>query len=265
MPRKLRPVAVITGDVHHQLTESSWDQREAELALKYVRIALDLGVKVTLFVTGKCVEKYSDILLEIKREAGDDVEFGGHTFNAFLDFKPAMLSKMLHLGFKVASGSLYGPRRYQYRDIKKTIKVFKNKLGVTIKVWRTHFYASNEITYKLLSELGFRAVSDKRLIMFFKVKKEVGNLYHVYITAPPDGVIEPDNREWNEEWKASMWNYVKAEVEREANIVFNLHPKRMAMLDYFVTFREILKFLRDSGYRFLTMSEVVEEAVKGLI
>lgn len=232
--------------------------------MRYVRVALDEGVKVTLFVTGKCVEENGDIFAEIKRDAGGMVEFGGHTYSAFIDIRPAVVSKAVHLLFKHSVGSLYGPAWYQRRDIMRTIKAFERVLGIRIRVWRTHFYASNRVTYRLLNDLGFIAVSDKRLLMLFKVKRELGNLWHVYITAPPDGVIDPNDPTWNEEWKESFWNYVRAEADRGASMVFNLHPKRMAMLDDFSTFRSLLRFLADRGYRFVTMSEAVTVARHGV-
>ena len=251
-------IVCITGDVHHPLSSTYWDKNEVRFAEEYIEIVDSLKVRATLFITGKCVKKNNKIFRTISKNYYN-IELGGHTYYAF-KILPYIPSKYIGALSKLLSGSSYGPKFWQKIDIVKTINAFK-EIGINIKAWRTHCYAGDKTTYSILNSLGIIVVSDKRKLCNFKIKKEIGNLYHLYITMPMDELIRPNNYEDNEEWIESTWNILNCEIKRKANIVFNLHPKRMKMLDDFETFEKIIKVLKRAGYRFLTVSEVINETV----
>jgi len=216
---------------------------------EYVEILLSFNSKATIFSTGKCVRKNKCVFKSLAKN--EMIELGGHTYTAF---RP----RILHFAFHAISKSYYGPRFYQRWDIERCLSAFE-EIGMKPKVWRTHAYAGDKITYSILNALGFIAVSDKRQLCTPIVKKECGNLYHVYITMPADEEISPRALKQNEEWKTRFLRAMRSEIEKGADIVFNLHPKRMKMLDDFETFAQILKELKRKNYKFLKISEMVEE------
>jgi len=250
-------IVCITGDVHHPLSSNWWDRNEVRFAEEYVEIINSFKVKATLFITGKCIKNNKKTFKSISRNY-DNIEFGGHTYYAF-KILPYIPPKYFAALSKLIIGSSYGPKFWQKMDIAKTVNAFK-EIGINIKVWRTHSYAGDKITYSILNNLGITVVSDKRRLCNFKIKKEIGNLYHLYITMPMDELITPDSYEDNQEWIESMWKIINCEIRKKANIVFNLHPKRMKMLDDFETFEDIIKVLKRAKYKFFTVSDVISES-----
>jgi peptidoglycan/xylan/chitin deacetylase (PgdA/CDA1 family) len=245
----MNKIVCITGDVHHPLSSSWWDKNEVNFCREYVHIIKSEKIKATIFVTGKCIKDNKNFFSKIN----ENIELGGHTYWCFKIFPFASVI------FKLIINSPYGPPSLQEKDIIKTIRIFK-EIGKKINVWRTHQYAGDYETYAILNKLGFIAVSEKRGT--FKIEREIGNLYQVYITMPKDEIISPNNEEKNEEWRNRVLRMLKEEIRKKSNIVFNLHPKRMKMLDNFNTFKKIIKMLKKGGYKFLTITEVVKELKK---
>lgn len=145
----------LTGDVHHMRARSHRElvgSTEVEIAKKCVEIAEAHDVKVTLHITGQTFEEEYESVIELL--GYENLEIGGHTYSAL---KP----RVLHYSFGLVSSSYYGPRFYQSIDIKKTVNIINKTTGRRITSWRTHAYASNENTFKLLNRYGIRVVSDE--------------------------------------------------------------------------------------------------------
>jgi hypothetical protein len=125
---------------------------ELEAAVKYVKIAKKYGVKVTLFLTGKCFVEERFTARELLKF--DNLEIGGHTWNAFR-FRP------FHYISRLTLGSFYGPRFYQRWDIEKTLNIIEDKTGKKCRSWRGHAYHGDTITEELLAKRGVKVVSNE--------------------------------------------------------------------------------------------------------
>ena len=265
---KMNKIACITGDVHHYIgdpnsEEKAWGRIEYRCAKEYSEVLESLGARGTLFVTGKCVDEHPDVFKEISKIEG--IELGGHTYHA-LRFSPFLSSlevrgvnfgALHHYIFYLLCGSFYGPRFYQKSDILKTIEAFK-KIGVRIRSWRTHCYSGNSITFSILDELGFVAVSDRKGEEF-NVSKEIGNLYQITVTGPTDGVVKPQSD--NLEYRRKFWKFLARQIKKEKSMVLQLHPKRQKMLDEFNNLRKVITTLQKEGYELLTISEVIKRYI----
>ena len=236
----------ITGDVHHPVNKSWWNKNQVKFAHEYIDILDQYDAKATLFITGKCVETPENESFFRGVKTNRNIELGGHTYSAL---RPQFLHKI----FLKLFSSYYGPRFYQRWDIERTLQSFK-KYDINIRVWRTHAYAGDNTTYSLLSELGFMAVSDIRQICEPDVK-EIEGLKHVIITMPPDEPIERYSHELREDWKKELWKILEHEIENKKDIVFNLHPKHMKMLDDFKTFHQVIHCFKEAKYSFMKISE----------
>jgi hypothetical protein len=146
----------LTGDVHHMSLNDPdhvySDITEVEAAVKYAKIARKNNIKITLFLTGKCfVEEIRNIKKLLKY---DNVELGGHTWNAFR-FRP------FHYISRLTVGSFYGPRFYQRWDIEKTLNIIEDKTGKKCRSWRGHAYQGDTITEELLIKRGVKVITNK--------------------------------------------------------------------------------------------------------
>jgi len=244
-----RKFAVITGDVHHPLSNDYYDLNEHLFAEEYVEIIGSYNVCCTLFVTGKEILLQSEFFKKFAFK--NNVELGGHTFNAFKH-------KAFHIMYYALTGSLYGPLLYQRKDILRTFRAFE-RLGIKIISWRTHSLAGDHITYKLLANYGTKVVSDKRLCVFAPWF-EIGNLLHVPITSPSDTIIRPNKD--NSWWKEMFFNWLEMQISNEMPIVFLLHPKRMKMLDDFKTFERTIQILLDNKYKFIRIMDFIKYVPK---
>lgn len=147
---------VLTGDVHHASMRTR-DQRyltgtEPESALRFAEIAAAQDVRVTLFVTGRAVAEEPAVLRRTQ-ELGN-VELGGHGYNAR---HPRWLYRTSHRLLGLGNG----PAWFQEREIRRTIAVCLDTLGVRIRSWRDHGYYRDRNTYRLLERNGIGTVSDE--------------------------------------------------------------------------------------------------------
>ena len=245
------PRVYITGDVHHDLGFNIVPDIEA--AREYIKIIQKFNSKATLFVTGKCVDENRQFWERIPPE----IELGGHTYSAW---SPMIFrKKLVHWFYDEIFGTEYGPYLYQYCDIWRTVKSFE-KINIKPACWRTHAYASNENTKKILAKFGFKIISDE-IAEGEKIVITKGNLISVPINAHNDDDIskffiegeEGKMREEGEKVKNSIVNL----IEQKWDIVAQLHPISMKVLDNFETFESILKTLHDSNYSFCTLREFV--------
>ena len=250
----------LTGDVH-QMTMHSSDQAylrgsEVDAALKYVEITRRFNIKSTLFVTGRCVEEEPRRLYNLAN--CDGVELGGHNYNAFKPLLPYRLSQLL-LNRK------NGPAFIQKRDIEKTIKIIKDKLGIEIKSWRDHGYRYDSNTKLLLFSAGIKYFSDLRSNDRLLPYIDAG-LWHFPINVLPDhdhiyhGIYKRKRSNRYRELEKSRspfgvgrinvndWlKYVKIKVEQiveqQGIATLLVHPSCMEVVDNFTAFTELCRFL----------------------
>jgi hypothetical protein len=145
----------LTGDVHHATlrtgNQTHSDRTEVDLAVRYVDLLRDAGVKVTYFASGLAFEQEWSALSALCDEPL--VEFGGHTYSCF---EPALL----HRASKKLLGSYNGPRWYQRLDVEATVASIRRRTGRTIRAWRNHMYMHGPHTYEVLAASGITTCSD---------------------------------------------------------------------------------------------------------
>lgn len=250
------PKVCITGDVHHDLGFVLRGS-EASAAADYIKILDVYNSKATLFVTGKCIDNNTEFWSTISK----NVELGGHTYSAW---SPMIgRKKVVHWFYGKAFGTEYGPYVYQYYDVWRTVKSFE-KITIKPVCWRTHAYASNETTKKILPKFGFKILSDE-IADGDKITVSKGILISVSINTRKDDDIfkfftegqKGKMREEGERVKDSIFYLIK----QKKDIVAQLHPICMKVLDNFESFEAILKELCDNNYSFYTLKEFVSNTV----
>ena len=251
----------LTGDVHTKIP-GYWEQKiagnELDAAKKYLEILKKYKISCTLFLNGKCLEGEPE---KVKELLNYDVEIGGHTYDNFGKMNPIK-------GYinRKRFGCVYGSSKYQKKDIEKTKKSFE-KLNLKMNSWRTHAFASNNETFKILKQNNVKYVSD--LVGDIKpFEKE--NIVHFPINIPDDvdtisfGFLTPENRNpfasctkgriKPEEWFEIVKKRIVGNEKKKIPSVLLIHPITMDVLDDFKLFEQIAKFL--SKYKSEKVSEI---------
>jgi hypothetical protein len=145
---------VLTGDVHHFIPSA--DRRhtaetESALAVEYARVAERHGLKVTLFFTGRALQK--DAADSRPLLSMENVEIGGHGWDAFTP-------RWLYRPLARLSGSPQGYAWWQRAMIKRTCAVVERFAGRPARSWRNHAYVNDAHTPRLLADAGIVAWSD---------------------------------------------------------------------------------------------------------
>jgi peptidoglycan/xylan/chitin deacetylase (PgdA/CDA1 family) len=258
-------VICLTGDIHHsgfryrefpnpRLEDLPPPRRpyvalsEAEVTREYLDIAREAGLKVTLFVTGLAVRRD---WAAVRALAGDDVEVGGHTYRAFQPLR-------LHDWFKRLAGSFYGPRWFQRWDVERTLVVIRRRLGTPAVSWRTHAYASDATTRRVLEHLGVRVLSDRvdlgalgpspltagLVALPINVLPDHEHLYHAERTPSALAAARTARAVYHAgEWLTEVKRQVDAVEQRGGVATLLVHPLCMFTLDRFQTFRALCRFL----------------------
>lgn len=258
----------LTGDVHHVSMKTN-DQRflfgtEAEAALKYVEIAAGKGLKVTLFATGRVVAEEARAFQEIGRFPG--VEFGGHGHRGR---RPRWLYEF---AFRRLLKRPNGPAFYQAREIGRTLRVFRERLGRAIRSWRDHAYRHDGNTFRLLAAVGVEVVSDE-LGPETADPRRVAGLVSLPINVWPDhdclahgvyaGAIpaSPSSEDGKfptrclsgEEWLRAVVGQTERIAGRGGVATLLVHPACMGVLDGFEIFSSLCAAL--SKHPSLTAAE----------
>lgn len=248
------PLAAITGDVHHYLSNHPLEKKEHIFSKEYLDIVSNLDVKATLFVTGKSIEQHRDHWYALFKD--NPIELGGHTYYALQPPSIFYAYKDLLGRF----GHTYGPVLYQLLDISKTVKAFE-KADISINSWRTHGYRGDKVTGKLLPHFGIKYISELKKVPSKKLINLPITCYpddHIFLATVDKNRFDPD-----EEMKTVKKSIFKA-IEEKKDMVLQLHPGSMKTYDDFQTFRKILKKLKNSNYEFKTLSEMGETFKDGL-
>lgn len=251
------PLVCITGDVHHRLGHPchpmipahTIQKKEYVFAREYSNVLRKHDFRATLFVTGKCIAQHKPFWTDFL--SLDLVELGAHTHTAFQPW-------ILHKFFEQVLDTRYGPRFYQSLDIKRAINAFK-LIGAEPKSWRTHAYAGNSTTYQLLEKFGFSTVSDRIRLGNLKITN-LGKLKQIPITSIPDERIayfyfRGMNERMIMEAQKVMQFILDLILERK-DIVLQLHPICMKVLDNFRNFEKMLRMFSDSAYTPVTITEL---------
>ena len=254
----------LTGDIHHsgfryrefpnpRLEDVPSERRpyvsesEADVAGEYLSIARDAGLKVTFFVTGLALRRDRAAMAALG--AGPGLEIGGHTYRAFEPMR-------LHDWFRRFAGSYYGPAWFQRWDVKRTLAIIRRRLGVPAVTWRTHAYASDRTTWRVLEALGVRVLSDRvdldvigpqtlagRLVSLpINVLPDHEHLYHAERTPTALGRAAGPTYT-GQEWLAIVQRQIDAIEQRGGVATLLVHPICMYTLDRFQTFRALCRFL----------------------
>ena len=240
----------LTGDVHTKIKEH-WEQKisgnELDAAKKYLEILKKNKISCTLFLNGKCLNEEPE---KVKELLNYDIEIGGHTYDNFGNMNPIK-------GYinRKRFGCVYGPFKYQKKDIEKTKLAFE-KFNLEMNSWRTHAFASNDETFELLKENKVKFVSD--LVGEVRPFEKEG-VVHLPINIPDDvdtisfGLLTPENRNpfasctkgriKPEEWFEILKKRVTGNEKKKIPSILLIHPITMATLDDFKLFEEIAKFL----------------------
>lgn len=277
-----KPHLFLTGDIHHMSLMTD-DQRylnttEAKIAEKYVQIALNYGLKVTLFVTGKtCKEEPDHVRKLIEYE---NVEIGGHGWSAFKHLT-------LHNFWDVCFGSFCGPYWYQFKDVQRTIDIIKNTTGKPCVSWRGHALKYDKNTDKILFKNGVKIVSsmpdpegqigrtDAGLIEVpINIMPDHSYIFHAGVRK--DGVpqsfwrkrvgkflkrvgIHPfENQVYSaKEWLAQVTENLDLKLNKGGYALFLLHPSCMEIIDEMKTFDKFCRTVSGKGCKSTFLNELI--------
>ena len=249
-----KPIVCVTGDVHHDLGDADpkYSKNEHLYADEYQKVLEKHGGSGTYFVTGKCLDENLSFW---ENFAARNVEIGGHTYWAF---RPRLVLRLNSIFFR----SIYGGRKYKEIDISKCFEAF-SKIGVKMRVWRTHTYLRSHYAYSLLANRGVKIISDIRQRDLELI--ELNGQIHVPITCLNDDKIHMfhcygDGIEMVHEWDR-IEKDILGRIMKKDDIVILLHPVTMKILDNFHSFEKIVVALKKNGYRFVTISQLVTEKI----
>ena len=233
----------ITGDVHY-INDTPLHADEYKLAERYIDIIEEYNAKATLFVTGRCIAKHHYFWDWMTQK--EQVELGAHTYKAF-NFVNKVFDKL--------NGEPYGNYLYQYLDIFRTLRAFK-KIKYAPISWRTHSYASNSDTVKILPEFGFKIISDR--------VEHCGRIKHNHrLVDVPINVLNDDAvlvQRLGERGVKVFRDTILEDIRCGMTpIITQMHPLFMQKFDNFKTFRTLLKAFVEHGYSFKMLREVVTE------
>lgn len=145
----------LTGDLHHASlgtgNQRHADDTEIRIAVRFLRMLEEAGVKVNFFVSGRSFEEEADDLRPIWES--ESVEIGGHNYSCFQWELP-------HRVWNKITGNYNGPRWAQRQDALKTIETVRRVTGHTITTWRNHMYMHGPHTEEVLASCGIRLCTD---------------------------------------------------------------------------------------------------------
>lgn len=277
----------LTGDIHHMSLKTD-DQKflkesEAKLAVKYVKIAQNYGLKVTLFITGKTFREESRSIKRLLKY--DNLEIGGHTWNGF---RPLIFHYFLEIFF----GSFCGPYVFQQFDIKKTLQIIKKTTGVPCLSWRGHELKCDKNTEKILIKNGVKILSSK-LDPQGRIRKTKTGLIDVPINIIPDhsyilhAAVRGNNflqESWKKkikkffrkktkptfgnklyeakEWLEKVKRDIVIKLKENGYALLLLHPACMEIIDGMETFESLCQFIKNKGIKTYFLKDVLNNEKK---
>jgi peptidoglycan/xylan/chitin deacetylase (PgdA/CDA1 family) len=262
----------LTGDVHHQslrtADQAALECKEPHVAVEYAKIIEEYNLNATLFVTGRTIDEDPRCVQQMSQVKG--IEIGGHNYGAFTIPKLPYSGK-LFTGYRQVTGN-NGPRWFQSRGIRKTIRRLENATSQEVVSWRDHAFNRDEHTYDLLTAAGIQYVSDERSPTRerpYTVQTSNGPITEVPINVPPDhdhikhGTFVPPNG-WSDPFSGDVYsgrkwlNQVQDTIEQidaqDGLITILAHPACMSLIDNFDLFERLCDML--SKYETVSTREV---------
>lgn len=227
----------LTGDVHHK-SMGGHDQKlmnctEVEAAIKYAEIALKYNIKVTLYLTGRCfIEEPASVKKLIDME---NVEIGGHTWNAFK-------YKNFHRLSSFFFSSYYGPSWYQKWDITKTIKIIEDFTGIKCISWRSHCYGGDAKTFKILFDNGIKIISDE-----INEKGKIKYIYKNLISLPINTITDELNIERGLKTKKNMIQRMKYIGKENDVSVYCINSKQQNKFINFIFYKLKSRIIKNNS------------------
>ncbi len=256
-----------SGDVHHASLRIN-DQRfidqpndsEVKIAQRYVVLFEKYGVKVTLYICGKCFTEEWDDLRPIVMSPL--VETGAHGYRA-------RQPRPLFDWYGRRTGNWNGPRWFQEWDIRRNVEACEKKINHRPISWRAHSYKVDLNTVPLLAKYGFRLVSDEiRRENIWPERVAHGLVSHPLNTIPDHDHIYHAHRTEEfvnnanangygadefgavsyhiEEWGSLVLKQVEAIEARGGVATVLAHPLCMYLADRFVTLERLLSVFSNS-------------------
>lgn len=265
----------LTIDVHHMSLHTPDQARlkgstEAAIAAEFIRMARDRGIKLTCFLTGRLVqeepvEMYGNF---------NNIEIGGHTYNAF---EP----QLFHRISKKLLGTYCGPRWYQERDIRDTVEIIRERLKIGIESWRDHAYFNDRHTRPILHKYGIKILSDNVSRDQALPEPDEFGIYNFPINILPDHehLFHSDRDQssvgrwvkrykWSdafgsESYYADKWyGIVEDQVKRREAAgeisVMLVHPICLYLCDEYKTISKLLDFVK--GYETILLKSSIRYA-----
>ena len=265
----------LTGDVHHASLRTN-DQRyiaagdtEIRITQRYLALVERYGVKVTLYICGKCFTEEWDDLEPVATHPL--VEIGGHGYRA-------RQPRPWFDRCGERTGNWNGSRWFQSRDIRRNLDACEAKTGYRFVSWRAHSYVVDPNTYPLLSGHDVKLVSDEvrpdnlwperiadGLVSHpMNVIPDHDHLYHAHRDR---AFVERANRQGYgadgfgavsytiEEWGARALEQAQAIEGRGGVATILAHPACMYIADGFKTFERLLDYA--SGCRTVWARELL--------
>ncbi|WP_079978690.1 polysaccharide deacetylase family protein [Halolamina sediminis] len=234
---------------------------ELDAAVRYASILEENNLVGTLFVTGRAIRDYPQKARQLARN--EHLEIGGHTWSAF---RPNWL---YDIG-QYISGSPYGQKYIQKRDISRTLQYLTSDLGVTPRSWRTHAYRSDATTRKLLAQSSVDVISDLVEPSAQVHKSSISDIIELPISTLPDhehlihgnrtredvdklienGWTDPYTSESYEisEWCNIIRDQIMKRVDAGRTATVLAHPVCMSVADDFEGFTSLCEWIADQDY-----------------
>ncbi len=257
----------LTGDIHHlslRINEQAFlpaGESEVGVAVRYLRLLEELGVKATFYVTGKTLEEEWESFRPIAESSL--VEIGGHTYGGLPRSRWSALRSRLTGRPTVSHAQSHGSRRRQLADVRRMVEVAQRRTGRRIVSWRSHGLVRDRHTEPILARCGIRFISDELswdkllpertpagLVSHpINVIMDHDHLYHAHRT--PEYVARQKER-WGfpqdptresypiQEWGRLVERQVAAIEARGGLATVLMHPLCMFVADGFRTARRLL-------------------------
>jgi len=145
----------LTTDVHH-MSLGGVDQHflrttETAAALSFMETIDSLGLRSTMFISGRCVEEHPADIESLCQSPY--LEIGGHNYTCFQPL----------IGYQIfgkITGLKNGPYWVQERDVRKTLALLRSIVREPVVSWRNHGYRGDRNTSFILAKNGIRFRSD---------------------------------------------------------------------------------------------------------
>lgn len=267
----------VTGNIRHtslrSLEQRAADITEAEAARRMLDLLDEAGIKVTFFVTGRCVEEEWDDVKLLSRNPL--VEVGGHTYSGLRPVWRRRCSRALGMGY-------LGPAWLQRREIARTCRVIRSKSGREVRCWRGFDWRHETKTAVALASCDIQVFSDTVERNASGPRRHPAGLWSFPVNVMPDrghlyyGPYKPESVEnqvrrsgrFDEYgpnvYHAATWtDLVLREIhQHERNgVVSNLaiHPLALYLADGFQSFEKLVAYLERR--QTVHMSEAMRKVV----